>query len=64
MIADAWKFLHRASLRGLENFVDDYLWTPLWDSGLSPLLSLPLWIAAGLVAPILIALARRANPMP
>ena len=61
-LGQLWFDLHPGSRNLIQAVIERYLWPPLWDSGMAPLLqwpALPVFLVPGL---ILAVLCRRPRP--
>jgi len=57
-LGQRWFDLHPASLNGLQVLLERYLWPPLWQEGVFPLLKLPAAPLLGLLALFLLWLGQ------
>ena len=55
-LGELWFKLHTGSLNLLQAVIERYLWPPLWDSGVAPLLHLPGVLALAVPAALFLSL--------
>ena len=57
-----WLMVSARSLDLVENLVQQHLWAPIWDFGVSPILVAPAWSFFGVLGMLLIAFGRAKAP--
>ena len=58
-VMSIWTMVSMRSLTWVQSIIQTYIWSPIWDKGIAPILLLPAWMFFSITGTLAFFLGRR-----